>query len=613
MLLPPQQLSAAMNNGTIVITWTIGPTSETPTSVTVTLTNNAHSLQKTASGAAPVEFTVASGDVAQFAGSQVAIYVAFVVAPKGEHAMASTSLDVPGTAPPSPNPPPPGHNTVPPPTGLGVTWDSSTHSVDFHWQNDGPESSGDYDKVLVLWGVQGAPLEQKQQIEFGRGVSHVKLGPVYPNTGYHFQVEGGVSQGLFGGYTYSGWAELSSVSPAGSMPFVGWYKNWFQIHPEAPLQPASPRMEPGRSVTALWRNGADDLHVDLFLEGGIPTMGETWSAWWQPNVGWQPWFNVANAIWAPNLTGVAGSEVCAVWRPQGDRHLDLFATAHDGTVWSTWWEQGPGWQTWFPIHAETHMAPGAKVTAAWRPNGAHLDLFVSSASGALGVVWSTWWEPDQGWQPWFTVSDAVWSPNVSVHPGSHVTALWRPTGAHLDLFAAANDGSVWSTWWENDPGWSQWFAIDVKTHLAAGSPVTAVWSSATVLEIFGSLEDGTAVTAWWEAVPGWHTWVPIDPAVTLQPGAAITAMTAMEIDRAVLLFAAAADGVVWSTARGGLDPKTSWDGWQAIRPAPPILSGATICAIWRPRQSADPNHLDLFTRGTDGSVWSIWFEPHYYE
>ncbi|MFE3181888.1 hypothetical protein ACFXKR_13620 [Streptomyces violascens] len=38
-----------------------------------------------------------------------------------------------------------------------------------------------------------------------------------------------------------------------------------------------------------------------------------------------------------------------------------------------------------------------------------------------------------------------------------MTALWR--GEHLDLFAAGTDGAVWSTWWEPGPGWQPWFLI----------------------------------------------------------------------------------------------------------------------------------------------------------
>ena len=55
-----------------------------------------------------------------------------------------------------------------------------------------------------------------------------------------------------------------------------------------------------------------------------------------------------------------------------------------------------GWQPWFLIHPEVKMRQGATVTALWRSNDTHLDLF---ATGTDGAVWSTWWEGAHGWQP----------------------------------------------------------------------------------------------------------------------------------------------------------------------------------------------------------------------
>jgi hypothetical protein len=145
-----------------------------------------------------------------------------------------------------------------------------------------------------------------------------------------------------------------------------------------------------------------------------------------------------------------GATVTALWR-SNETHLDLFATGTDGAVWSTWWEAGPGWQPWFLIHPEIKMQPGATVTALWRSNETHLDLF---ATGTDGAVWSTWWEGGPGWQPWFLIH-----PEIKMQPGATVTALWRSNETHLDLFATGTDGAVWSTWWEAGPSWQPWFFI----------------------------------------------------------------------------------------------------------------------------------------------------------
>ncbi len=46
-----------------------------------------------------------------------------------------------------------------------------------------------------------------------------------------------------------------------------------------------------------------------------------------------------------------------------------------------------------------------------------------------------------------------------MQPGATVTALWRSNSTHLDLFATGTDGTVWSNWWEAGPGWQNWFLI----------------------------------------------------------------------------------------------------------------------------------------------------------
>jgi hypothetical protein len=110
-----------------------------------------------------------------------------------------------------------------------------------------------------------------------------------------------------------------------------------------------------------------------------------------------------------------------------------------------------GWFPWFLVHNEVKMEPGAVVTALWRSNNTHLDLF---ATGNDGAVWSTSWEAAHGWFPWFLVHN-----EVKMQPGATVTALWRSNHTHLDLFATGNDGAVWSASWEASHGWNPWSLV----------------------------------------------------------------------------------------------------------------------------------------------------------
>jgi hypothetical protein len=107
------------------------------------------------------------------------------------------------------------------------------------------------------------------------------------------------------------------------------------------------------------------------------------------------------------------------------------------------------------------MAAGAQVSAI-SPRDGHIDLFVTDAAG---VVWSTWWENDPGWQPLFTIS-----PGIPIAPAAPVTAL-VPRDGHIDLFATDSAGQVWSTWWEAGSNWQPWFAISPGLALNPGAAV----------------------------------------------------------------------------------------------------------------------------------------------
>ena len=604
MLQPPQNLKATYSSGVINISWNTAPTSDTPTLVYINLSNKYGVSVQVPAPPAAISYTVPATAVSKFTGTTVTISVNYAIPSANEHTVAIANVAVPGT------PPPPVPSSGPP-TDLAVAFNPSLHSAQLQWTNHGLSAGNNYHKVRVQWGRSSdSVLAQLVPDLAGSSTQAGPLGPIYPNTDYVFKVAGGNAAGLAND-NFTSFSILDARSPDGSPPFVGWLKSWFQIHPEAPLQAAPPRalLPHPRYVTALWGTGSRSNHLDLFLAGGIPTLGEVWWDSWQADTAWVPWATASNAVWSQNVSVALASEVAAVWRPFGDPHLDLFAIANNGTVWSTWWEQNAGWQTWFTIFPNIKMVHGASITAVWRPNSSHLDLFVSGEAGAMGTVWSTWWEPNKFWQPWFTVSNAVWIPGVSLKPGAQITALWHGEN-HLDLFATAGDGSVWSTWWDSNSGWQSWFAIPNHAPVAApGSPIAALWSSASILELFTTAADGHVITAHWQQQSGWSGWSSLDPSVKLTPAAAVTA-TSTPNQAQLQIFGTDTSGHVSSNTRDLFNPASFWQGWQAIRPGPTLSQGATVAAVWRP--SASPPHLDLFVRGADASVWSIWWEPTYY-
>ena len=81
----------------------------------------------------------------------------------------------------------------------------------------------------------------------------------------------------------------------------------------------------------------------------------------------------------------------------------------------------------------------------------HLDLFTTASDGR---IMSTWWDARTGWASWFQVQGGV------AAPGTTVTAIARYP-FHLDLFTVGTDNRLYSCWWDERSGWHNWFAIGI--------------------------------------------------------------------------------------------------------------------------------------------------------
>ena len=97
-------------------------------------------------------------------------------------------------------------------------------------------------------------------------------------------------------------------------------------------------------------------------------------------------------------------------------------------------------------------ANSQQVAAVARAPG-NLDLFIV---GNDNHVWTTYWNDQGGWSSdWFPVpGQAVFDRN-----SQQVEAVARAPG-NLDLFIVGNDNHVWTTYWNDQGGWSSdWFPV----------------------------------------------------------------------------------------------------------------------------------------------------------
>ena len=133
--------------------------------------------------------------------------------------------------------------------------------------------------------------------------------------------------------------------------------------------------------------------------------------------------------------------VATVSRAPGN--LDLFIVGNDNHVWTTYWNDQGGWSAdWFPVPGQAVFDHDQQQVAAVARAPGNLDLFIV---GNDSHVWTTYWNDQGGWSSdWFPV------PGQAVFDREHqqVAAVSRAPG-NLDLFIVGNDNHVWTTYWND--------------------------------------------------------------------------------------------------------------------------------------------------------------------
>ncbi len=98
------------------------------------------------------------------------------------------------------------------------------------------------------------------------------------------------------------------------------------------------------------------------------------SVWWDANGGCSGWFQISGGV-ASNGSPVTSSV-------RNPNHLDLFTTASDGRIMSTWWDAASGWaQGWLQISGGV-AAAGSTVTAVARSSSTVQVTTTASARGS---------------------------------------------------------------------------------------------------------------------------------------------------------------------------------------------------------------------------------------
>ncbi|MBP2334447.1 hypothetical protein JOF41_000625 [Saccharothrix coeruleofusca] len=146
-----------------------------------------------------------------------------------------------------------------------------------------------------------------------------------------------------------------------------------------------------------------------------------------------------------------------------------------------------------------------------------------------------------------------------------------------------------------------WNRIGPLTTLSARArtPISVVARFPEHLDVFAVADDGRTMSDWWSPGTGWAGWFHVSGGLA-SPGGAGAPVTSIARNPDHLdLFTVGTDNRVWSA---WWDAASGWSGWFQVgglvcRP------GSTVTVVAR-----NPNHLDLFTTASDGRTMSTWWD-----
>lgn len=305
--------------------------------------------------------------------------------------------------------------------------------------------------------------------------------------------------------------------------------------------PSALRARTATPITAVARSTD---RIDVFAAG---FNGATMTNWWSASAGtWAGWSQIGGGI---ANGGGSGSPISSVHRAGGTR-VEVFTVGTDGQVWTASSEVGQAWSGWSQVPGGLICRPGSTVTAISRTPH-QIDLFTTAANGA---VMSTWWNDTTGGWPgyWFQVSGGV------AAAGAPVTAIARYS-THIDVFVVGTDNRAYSTFWDQSSGWANWFAVPATPACRPDSAVTVVARTPNNLDLFTVAADGEIVSTWWNSSGGWpNYWFNVAGGIAA-PGSQVSAVarSGTHID----LFTVGTDGQVDTTF---WDASTGWNNWWQL-------------------------------------------------
>jgi hypothetical protein len=284
-----------------------------------------------------------------------------------------------------------------------------------------------------------------------------------------------------------------------------------------------------------------------------------------------------------NLRSASGMAIS-----QHEGKFDVYWPTPDARGQGTWWDIGFPWNSpiWVSDPGWTANAP---IALATRINT--LEIFWPTPDGSIA---HTWWTT-LGWG----------SPHVIAGPGSvtltsangfaQPVSVTLQTPNQMDIFGLTPDGSIITVWWRADTNeWGGPYNI-VGPGSAAGA-VTAISRKPGHMDVAWVSPDGSVMHSAWDYIRNsWTLPFPI-----AGPGSAVPTSLGMccKMSEHIDVFWVTPDGSVGTNWWGN----GAWSG--AFLVAGPGSAAGGISALAR-----TPEHVAIIYIGPDGSVGNAWWEP----
>jgi hypothetical protein len=250
-----------------------------------------------------------------------------------------------------------------------------------------------------------------------------------------------------------------------------------------------------------FRNQTDIFAVDH--DGGVYT---NWVVDHDP---WNRWIRIGDSSFWDSFTVPPQSVITAIKRDQ--HHMDIFAVARGGEVFTNWVIDHRPWNRWLriadPSFADGFTVPLQSVVTAVKRDAHRMDIF---AVGKDDCVYTNWVVDHGPWNQWRRIADPNFGDGFTVPPQSVITPVKRDDH-QLDIFAVARGGEVFTNWVIDHGPWNQWRRI-ADPNFGDGftvplqSIVTAVKRDVDFEDIFAVGKDGGVYTNWVVEHGPWNEW-----------------------------------------------------------------------------------------------------------